>query len=305
MFECFIVAAKETLEVLYYENFDLDTVVSSVNVNALKQLLEETNYDKNKTKWLVESFQNGFNLGYQGRTDIQRKAPNLKLRIGSPTVLWNKVMKEVKLKRFAGPFKDPLFKHFVQSPIGLVPKDGGINTRLIFHLSYPRDGDLINSCTPAELCKVKYPDFDEAVKRCMEEFERLSQFEVLDRIFLGKSDFTSAFRNLGMRVLDFSVLLMKAKDPRDGETHYFIDKCLPFGASISCVHFQAVSNGVAHIVQVKIGRRVINYLDDYLFVSLLKVWCDRQMKVFMEICKTINFPMSIEKTFWSKPGWSF
>ena len=52
-------------------------------------------------------------------------------------ILWNKVMKEVKEKRFAGPFKEIPFEHFIQSPIGLVPKDGGKYYRLIFHLSYP------------------------------------------------------------------------------------------------------------------------------------------------------------------------
>ena len=45
-------------------------------------------------------------------------APNLKLTVGNETILWNKVMKEVKAKRYAGPFTED----FIQSPIGLVPK---------------------------------------------------------------------------------------------------------------------------------------------------------------------------------------
>ena len=83
---------------------------------------------------------------------MQVKAPNIKLRIGSETELWNKVMKEVKLKHFAGPFKDiPYEEDFIQSPIGLVPKDNGKDTRLIFHLSYPRTGPgstSVNANTP-------------------------------------------------------------------------------------------------------------------------------------------------------------
>ena len=47
-------------------------------------------------------------------------------------------MKEVKLGRYAGPFPTiPYEEDFIQSPIGLVPKDQGCDTRLIFHLSYP------------------------------------------------------------------------------------------------------------------------------------------------------------------------
>ena len=94
---------------------------------------------------------------------IQRTASNLKLRVGSQTILWNKIMKEVKLKRFIGPFAEkPPFRDFIQSPVGLVPKDSGQDMRLIFHLSYPKDGASINSETPKELCLVQYCDFNEA-----------------------------------------------------------------------------------------------------------------------------------------------
>ena len=50
-------------------------------------------------------------------------APNLKFRVGNPTILWNKVMKEVGLGRYAGPFKQIPFNNYIQSPIGLVEKD--------------------------------------------------------------------------------------------------------------------------------------------------------------------------------------
>ena len=145
-------------DVTYFENFDLKSVVTLVDVNSFKKLLDETEYDSKESKWLIDSFSQGFGLGYRGKSiDIQRYAPNLKLRIGNQTILWNKVMKEVKLKRFAGPFETPPFTDFIQSPIGLVPKDGGKSTRLIFHLSYPCEGDSINSCTPKDLCQCVIP----------------------------------------------------------------------------------------------------------------------------------------------------
>ena len=34
-------------------------------------------------------------------------------------------MKEVEAKHYAGPFKTIPFENFIQSPIGLVPKDNG------------------------------------------------------------------------------------------------------------------------------------------------------------------------------------
>ena len=88
-------------------------------------------------------------------------------------------MAEVKLGRFAGPFDKPPLEYFVQSPIGLVPKDKGLKTRFIFHLSYPRSGNSVNSGIPKELCTVKYPDFDEAVKLCLRDCFKLCLFSIV------------------------------------------------------------------------------------------------------------------------------
>ena len=104
---------------------------------------------------------------------------NLPLRIGSHFDIWEKIMKEVKLGRYAGPFPNIPYENYIQSPIGLVPKDNGTKTRLIFHLSYnfKRDklpnkseqkNNSINHHTPDELCSVKYKDIDHAVKVCLQ-----------------------------------------------------------------------------------------------------------------------------------------
>ena len=91
---------------------------------------------------------------------------------------------------------------------------------------------------------------------------------------------------------------MRARNPDDGKWYYFVDKCLPFGASITCKLFQEFSNAVAHIVGFYTHKKVVNYLDDYLFAALLRALCDGQVKTFLEICEYINFPVSMEKTFW-------
>ena len=77
-----------------------------------------------------------------------------------------------------------------------------------------------------------------------------------------------------------------------------MDKCLPFGASISCSHFQKFSNAVAYIVCHRTGKEVINYLDDYLSAALLKLICNGQVDGFLQVCTTIRFPVALEKTFW-------
>ena len=109
----------------------------------------------------------------------------------------------------------------------------------------------------------------------------------------------SAFRNLGIKKEHWKYLVMKAESPIDGKTYYFVDKCLPFGASISCSHFQRFSNAVGHIVKWKTNMNLVNYLDDYFFAALLKLLCNNQVREFINICDAISFPISMEKTFWA------
>ena len=162
----------EEEEVLYYQNLDLGMVTTPIDTDELECLLTESEYDRVKTQFLVDGFRNGFSIGYEGDEYVKLSAPNLPLTVGTETDLWNKVMKEVKAKRYKGPFEKIPFEYYIQSPIGLVPKDGGKDTRLIFHLSYPREsatkaGTSVNANTPHDRCRVKYKDFDMAIRRCL------------------------------------------------------------------------------------------------------------------------------------------
>ena len=145
-FKCKLKPPKNTdncdkTEILYYKNFDLGTVVMPIDAEKFNQLLIDSNYDAAKRTKLITGYRQGFDIGYHGSQNVQITSKNLVLRVGSEIELWNKVMKEVKLKRYAGPFKVIPYNNYIQSPIGLVPKDGGRDTRLIFHLSYPRNGN--------------------------------------------------------------------------------------------------------------------------------------------------------------------
>ena len=160
----------EEQEILNFTNYDLDNIVTPVKIEIFKSLMQEANYNEDEIEFLEDSFRNGFSLGYEGSSKVQITAPNLKFTgVGNNIILWNKVMKEVKAGRYAGPYESIPFKHFIQSPIGLVPKDNGHDTRLIFHLSYPRGANStsVNANTPPEYCKVKYPDFNRAVELCI------------------------------------------------------------------------------------------------------------------------------------------
>lgn len=99
-------------------NPDLESLVTPLDVDKYKKFLLKSSYDPEKTQELVHGFSQGFDLGYRGPTNVRLEANNLKLRVGSKTELWNKIMQEVKEKRFAGGFRVPPFEHFIQSPLG-------------------------------------------------------------------------------------------------------------------------------------------------------------------------------------------
>ena len=199
-------------------------------------------------------------------------------------------MKEVKLKRCAGPFKKIPFNNYIQSPVGLVEKDHRCDMHLIFHLSYAHNGtSSVNYNTPNHLSRVKYVDFDEAIRLC------LLQLQESEICFLVKSNAESTFHILGLNPSSWQWLILKARSPLDGQVYYFVDKCLPFGSSISCALFQEVSDALAFLVKFQTKKPLVNYLDDFLFVATLHIMCNLQLEQFLAICKEINFPVSKRK----------
>ena len=285
-------------QIMYFENFDLEHIVTPVDVDRLEKLLEQAGYEPGKRNFVVNEFRYGLNLECQGKIEGRKVSPNLKLRVGSKIELWNKMMVEVRDKRFAGPFKDPPFEEFIQSPVGLVPKDNAKKTRLIFYLSYPRDGrwTSVNARIPKEKATVKYPELDDAIKICIKAGKSCK---------MSKSDISRALRNVPLNSEQWVLLVMRVQHPESGEWFYFVDKCLPFGSSISCAIFQAISDAIAFMVRFRTSEDLVNYLDDYFFAALVQAWCDRQAQIFMEICKDIGLPVAIEKTFWGSTLMTF
>ena len=109
---------------------------------------------------------------------------------------------------------------------------------------------------------------------------------------------TSAFRHLPIKKLHWKFLVMKAKSPLDGKTYYFFDKCLPFGSAISCALFQKFSDAISYLVEYLTKMVNLNYLDDFWFTDYTRIRCNKQINTFLKVCADINFPVSLEKTFW-------
>ena len=210
-------------------------------------------------------------------------------------------MKEVKEHRYAGPFEKTPFENFIQSPVGLVPKSGG-KMRLIFHLSFDfgPENKSLNYHTPKDKCSVKYNDLDAAIKECLHILREAEEFpdDASDQLVFAKSDCSNV---LPVLVYQCRFLILKATHPITGKTLYFVDKCLPFGASISCALFQEFSDVLKHITQWKItlvmkisNPTITNYLDDFLFIVLTFIKCNGMVSIFLEVCEGLGCPISME-----------
>ena len=276
-----------------------------IKATELNNLLIESHYPDENRKQLIDGFKFGFDIGYHGPTNRRDTSNNLPFKVGNKTQLWNKVMKEVELKRYAGPYKfDELpVTNFIQSPVGLVPKSGN-KTRLIFHLSFDFGTDIeqksVNYHTPKHLCSVHYHDLDHAIKNCLKLLEWCKNEKAT--LWYSKSDCCSAFRLVPTLPEQRKFLLLMAGHPVSGLKYYFIDLCLPFGSSISCARFQQFSDALTHIAQYKISSIIVcpiaitNYLDDFLFIALCQIICNQSVDQFIVICAQIGCPLSMEKT---------
>ena len=281
-------------------NFDLYNLVTPVNVDVLEQLLRESSYDETETEFLINGFRNGFSIGYRGPLNRQSRSRNIPFTVGNKEILWLKLLKEVGLKRVAGPFNSIPFRFYMQSPIGLVPKDNGQDTRLIFHLSFDFPDGLgsLNVNTRRDECSVRYNNLDHAVRLILDLVGLADQSSVPLPVYLAKSDLRSAFRVLPFSRDSWPWVIMKATNPETNVEQFFVDKCLPFGASVSCSHFQQVSDALKHLLQFRVQQWevVSNYLDDFLFLAFLEQECNRLVHNFITICGEIQFPITLDKT---------
>ena len=283
-------------------NYDLEHISSPVDSERLTHFLHITQYDRNESMALIQGFRDGFSIGYNGPKNRQSRSRNIPFTpgVGDKAELWQKIMAEVGEFRVAGPFDEIPFTNFIQSPVGLIPKSSN-RTRLIFHLSFDfgehKNDKSLNYFTPKDICTVKYNDLDHAIRCCLAASSRSADGSV----WLSKTDLRSAFRMLLVRSQDWPWLVFKAENPETGKYIYFVDKCLPFGASISCALFQKFSNALRHILSSITNKMyaVTNYLDDFLFTEVTRNDCNRMVTSFLQVCCAINLPVAHDKTEWA------
>ena len=116
-----------------------------------------------------------------------------------PEVVHQKIQKELRMGRIAGPFANRPLPTFRVTPIDLVPKKESNDFCLIHHLSYPF-GLSVNDFIDSKHCSVQYTSFDGAI--------HLVQDLGRNRL-LFKSDVSNAFRLLPLAISELNQLGFK------------------------------------------------------------------------------------------------
>lgn len=197
----------------------------------------------------------GFRYGFKIPTAVAPSGAfrgNLHSAREHPGVVGEKLEKEVRLGRMAGPFASPPLVDLVVSPLGVVTKKEANKFRLIHHLSFPK-GASVNDGIDPELCSVVYTSFDAAV----DWVKRFGKGALL-----AKTDIEAAFRLLPVHPESLRFLGCF------WEGGFYVDRCLPMGCSLSCAYFEAFSSFLEWVVREVSGcTSVIHYLDDFLCIG--------------------------------------
>lgn len=254
--------------------------MSPVKVNSLDWALRLIGYDSDLSTFLLHGFSEGFSLNYDGPREA-RDAKNLKSVDGLQNIVRQNISTEISAGRVAGPFPTRPLPDLRISPIGLVPKKSPGKFRLIHHLSHP-SGESVNDFIDPRICSVQYTSFDEAIFMLQDLGRHCKLFKI---------DLRNAFRLLPVRHEDFDLLGFMY----DG--YYFVDKCVPFGCSISCSIFEKFATFLeSYIRYMRPQSSLIHYLADFLGGDKSSQDCQASMANFQKCVDELNIPVALEKS---------
>ncbi|XP_046575267.1 uncharacterized protein LOC124283279 [Haliotis rubra] len=204
--------------------------------------------------------------------------------------LWLQLMlPSHKQQAFAYPARASTYtqQHRV-SPIGLVPKKvdssvhGEAAFRLIHHLSHPQ-GSSINDFIPQEACTVQYTSFDQAV----------AMIQNLGRgAYMSKFGVKSAFKPPACGTIGLSATFgIKFQE------QFYIDKCLPFGCSISCALFESFSTFIEWAIKATTcSQDIAHYLDDFILAAVDLNKCSNMLNTSLQLADNLGVPIAHQKT---------
>ena len=274
---------ESSLNLPFVTEADIQT---PIKVDRLAFWLE--GYDEEKKQKLIKGFSEGFEIGFEGKTNNEIPK-NLKSSVQMPHLVSEHIEKELKLGRIAGPFDSPPFSNFQCSPVGLVEKKEKGSYRMIHHLSHP-EGSSVNDQIRSECSAVSYANIGDAIDIVM---------NLCPQAFMAKTDVKSAFRIVPLHPKTRNLFVFH------WEGKFYVDLCMQMGCSSSCQIFESLSSAVEWIAKSKLNIQMVHILDDFFLASVSIQTGTYQLETFLDMCKDIGLPMAPEKTFWPSNVMSF
>ena len=295
---------------------------SPVRPDVLELYLKLTDYDTDKTNYLVSGFYYGFSIGHDGLLNnciVENDSSISQLKDEA----LSKVLKEVSLKRIAGPFDaipDEFKDDFHTSPCKIIPKKDPGSYRLLHNLSFPYDGSSINCNIDDEKKRVTYESIIDAIKKIC---------ELLPGASLAKEDILDAFRLLPKHPTEFKKLFFSIGD------QIFCDLAGSMGCSSICKMFEEVSSALHHIflnvhkllfrfctfpiprslqnshsllmrqqpsAVMESNGNLSHMVDDFLFINSSHRACEQDVANFHQLCQDLGIPIALHKS--SRPDTS-
>lgn len=253
----------------------------------LEQYLE--GYTQQVVNFLVDGFRNGFRINV-GNTMGPLNAKNLKSAYEHGEVLRQKIDKEVREGKVAGPFEKPPLDNFIISPVGLVPKKKPGEFRRIHHLSHPQ-GHSVNDNIAKKDTAVSYQTVDDAIQEVLATGQSA---------YMAKTDIEGAYRIMPIHPDSYHLLGMKIG------SDYFYDRVLPMGLASSCKLFEEFSTALHWVANNKLNIcHMVHILDDFFIVAPTEKECSGQLNEFLTFCKIVGIPLAKDKTLGPDTTMSF
>jgi hypothetical protein len=255
------------------------TPTTPVEPKYLTSLLHRFGYPSHLVHYLHFGFTRGFSLNSTSPvTPFQ--STNSHSATSNPSIVYQKIQKEISAGRVAGPFPYVPLQGFITSPLSLVPKKAPGEYRLIHNLSYPL-GKSVNSSIPKEHSHVQYARVSDFI----------ALLKPLGAAYMAKSDIQNAFRLIPVNIQDHHLLGFHWNG------HYYYDKFLAMGASSSCRIFETFSTAIEFIFKhLQKTNNVTHVLDDFAFCAATAQECQEMLDTFQALCRQLGIPLAAEKT---------
>ena len=251
----------------------------TINPYRLQVFLE--GYEVKHKLELLDGIRYGFNIHSSLPSRLGCGYTNHKSALEDSSKVTAKLMKELELKRIAGPFDVPP-PGLITSPLASVPKKDSQEIRLIHDLSFP-SGNSVNEFIPREHCHVVY----ELIDDCIDIICELGQ-----GCLIAKADIKNAFRILPIHPDCYKLLGFQWLDK------YWFDKCMVMGCSSSCQTFEKLSNALQWILINKFNVRFMSHiLDDFMFFGKAgSSQTKNGLNSFLQLCSSVGIQVKQEKT---------